>query len=373
MPDEAAAAWGALSSLTSLEVDTMLSLAPAVKQLPNLVELSAADFTMSRGTISSMISALPQLQVLRYLAFKPCSGRYSNEYLNGFSSTKLQQVDGMSLDPANLSHPLAISKCYPTMRIVISSRNRAGDIADWVQRGGGKQVTKLLICSDEHRLMGRPSISHWPGIPALRNLELYHLDLSPGLQQLRGLTQLTHLQLDNCSPDLHSLDQLPPGLCSLSLDNLRGDAALQEQHQQAVPQLPHLTKLVIKGDRAVTSSGRVVTALLNLQQLTLDPNEEFSPGSTLATLSHLTSLSSLIIPYLGRGNKLLEGVNVLAMIPCLQQVEVTRQYFNPLLGLEIAAKLGNHTAIKLDMRDCRSWGISINYGGMLQVSFMKAC
>jgi hypothetical protein len=375
MPAEAAAAWGALSSLTSLEVDAIPYLAPVVQQLPNLVELSVTHFIDFGGrSIMLMIASMPELQVFRLPAIGLCpSCLFTKEELDGLSSMQqLRHVDGMRLDSADLSHPFVSSRCYPSMQIKISATDRAGDMSEWVQRGGGKQMTQLLVCSDERWGMDRPSISQWTGFPALQSLELIHLDLSPGLQQLRGLTQLTHLKMYNCSPAIHSLDQLPPGLCSLSLDNLRWDAALHEQQQHqlstssSTPQLPHLTRLVLKGDSAVSSAGRVITALVSLQHLALNCYS-LARGFTLGPLSQLTSLSSLTVSYLGRGGKLLEEISVLAELSSLQQLEVTAQSFNPINGLEIAATLGHLTAITLNISNYRNMLFTIESGGMLQV------
>jgi hypothetical protein len=373
VPVEAAAAWGALSSLTSLEVEVLSSLAPAVKQLPNLVELSVTGSVMFySSSLMLIISTLPQLQVLRFPIFEWYhSYCCTKQELDGLSTMQqLQQVDGMRLDSIDLTHPFVSSKCYPSIQIMLSARDRGRHIADWVQRGGVKQVTKLLICS--YNLGGKviiPSISQWSGFTALRSLELNRLDLSPGLQQLRGLTQLTHLKMERCSPEIHSLDQLPPCLCSLSLDNLRSNAALHEQQQQqqqvsssSTPQLPHLTRLVLTGDSAVFSADSFVPALQSLQQLLLFT---CSPGFNLEPLSQLTSVSSLTLPNLGSG--LLEGISVLAKFPALQQLEVTRQFITPVDGLEIAATLGHLTAVKVLMVHSGAWSSNIFCGGILQV------
>jgi hypothetical protein len=372
LPAEAAAAWGALSSLTSLEIDILSSLAPAVKQLPNLVELSVTSFLAYYNM--TLVPALPQLQVLRLPAFDlyRSADIFAKQELVGLSSMQqLQHVDNIRVDSADLTHPFVMSKCYPSILVVISATDRTRDIAEWVQRGGGKQVMDLVISSRGLKSSVKPSIAYWLGFTALRSLELIHLDLSPGLQQLRGLTQLTHLTMDNCSPDIHSLGQLPPCLCSLSLDNLRWNAALHEQQQQqqascrSVPQLPNLTRLVLSGDSAVSSAGRMMTAFLDLQQFVLKFTAS-ALGSMLHPLSQLTSLSSLTVSYLGAANTVLEGVLVLSKFPALQQLEVSEQVISPLNGLEIAATLGHLTAVKVIIEG-PLWRIRMSCGDLLQV------
>jgi hypothetical protein len=390
MPVEAAAAWGALSSLTSLEVDTLSNLAPALKQLPNLVELSLTDVLIfsQPPTVDLLLSAMPQLQILRLPAYdRCCVCGVTKQQLDKISAMQqLQHVDNSWVYLEDLSHPFIMSKCYPSLQIIVKATDETGDIADWVQRGGGKQVTKLLICSNWLTGSGRPSISQWPVFSALRILELLQLDLSPGLQQLRGLTQLTHLNMESCTPDLHSLDQLPPGLCSLSLDNLTANAALPEQQQQqqvstsSTPQLPHLTSLVLTGDRAVSSAGRIVVDLTNLQQLELK-YALFVPGSTLDPLSQLTCLSSLSLSILidplpgPHRDGWQEGISALAKFPALRQLEVTRQSLEPLHILQIAVALGHLTAIKVclrtDPRHTRYWSGQLVSGGPLQVRHVK--
>jgi hypothetical protein len=372
---EAAAAWAALSSLTSLEVDTMLYLHSAVKQIPNLLELSTTELSMTdqlsfyRGSVPLIMSIVPQLQVLRFPALQ--AYRYdccTKQELDALSRMQqLRQVDGMCLDSADLVHPFVMEKCYPSLQIRISASERAGDIAEWLHRGGGKQVTKLLACSKKSEL--KPSISQWSGIPALRSLELIHLHLSPGLQQLRRLTQLTHLKMAKCSPDIHSLNQLPPGLCSLSLDNLRSNAALHEQQQQQVsststPQLPHLTRLVLIGDSSLDSAGRIVTGFTNLQQLVLTLIRP-SALSMLDPFSQLTSLSSLTIPSLGSEG--VEGASLLTKLTGLQQLEVSGQFMTPPEGLEVAAALGHLPAFTGFLSHLGGICASTFSGGMLQV------
>jgi hypothetical protein len=371
MPSEAVAAWGALSSLTSLEVDTLSNLAPALTQLPNLVELSVTASIIYLPIL--VVYAMPRLQVLR---LPVCSRDYTftKHDLDVFRSMQqLQRVDNIRVGSADLSHPFVMSKCYPSVQVVISSVDRARDIAEWVQRGGEQQVTNLLIryvmCTFETT---KPSISEWSGFNALRSLELYQLDLSSGFQQLRGLTQLTHLKMNNCSPSIRSLDQLPPGLCSLSLDNLIWSAALHEEQQQqqlsstSTPQLPHLTRLVCTEDATVYAACRVITSLTNLQELVLD-STFFSLGATHEPLSQLTSISSLTIPSLGASSSRLEAISALAKFPGLQQLEVATFSVVPEDGLQIAATLGYLTAIKLKLGSAWDWHGHVVSGGPLQV------
>jgi hypothetical protein len=381
MPGKAVAAWGALSSLTSLEVDVLSSLAPAVKQLPNLLELSFTGTAYFRDSPLMMVSAMTQLQILRLPATdRFCSHLATKQQLDGLSTLQqLRHVDGMCLDSADLNHPF-VTRCYPSIQIIISTTDGAGNVEEWFQTGEGRQVTKLLIYYAEGKGLSNPSSSHggsitkpiisqWSGFTALKSLELIHLDLSPGLQQLTGLTQLTHLKLEGCSPHLHSFDQLPPGLYSLSLDNLRWKAALHVQQQQqqvsstSTPQLPHLTSLTLSGDIAVSCAGMVVSALSKLQHLVLDSTFAFI--STLSPLSRLTSLSSLIISHIGQRDRTLKGTSVLRELSSLQQLEVTAQSFNPIYGLEIAASLRHLAAITLQLRICEHF--SMVSGGMLQV------
>jgi hypothetical protein len=374
--DSAPAPWGTLSSLTSLEVDILTHVEPAVKQLPNLVELTLSDRALRSGSIALMMSTVPQLQVFRIAAIEgPFADCCTKQELDGLSSMQqLRQADGMRIDSTDLTHPLVMTKCYPSINISVSSADRAGDIGEWAQRGGGKQVTKLLIYgrADFGGSMVKGTVSDWSGLNVLRSLELLQLDLSPGLQQLRGLTQLTHLKMQRCSPDIHSLDQLPTSLCSLSVDNLRFNAALHEQQQQQeeelssrlVPQLPHLTSLLLSWDSSLESAGRVVTNFISLQQLVLTLMDS-SVCSALDPFSQLTSLSSLTIPSFGSG--VTEGVSVLAKLPGLQQLEVVGDLMNPLRGLEIAASLGHLTAITLNINPFGGWIPGVFSGGMLQV------
>jgi hypothetical protein len=237
-------------------------------------------------------------------------------------------------------------------------------------------VTKLLIvCEKRGGSMDNPSILQWSGFTALQSLELNRLDLSPGLQQLRGLTQLTHLKMERCSPDLPSFDQLPPGLCSLSLDNLRSNAALHEQQQQqpqvsssSIPQLPHLTRLVLKGDSAVSSAARVVAALSNLQELDLDRFYSYATDFTLDPLSQLTSLSSLSVTFLGlRKWEELEEKIALQKFPALKQLELFGLRPPPLHGMELAKTLRYLKSIRLNLRGVGSWRHQGVSGGPLQV------
>jgi hypothetical protein len=262
-----------------------------------------------------------------------------------------------------------VGKCYPAIEIMISGVDSARDLLGWVQRGGDQQVTKLVM-SPSLESFKNPSVSHWAGFAALRSLELICLDLSPGLQQLRGLTQLTHLKMAGCSPAFHTIHQLPPSLCSLSLDNLWSDAALDDQQQQEVAststQLSHLTSLVLKGDRTASSAVGLITALVNLRQLVVDSGY-LVMASMLEPLSQLTSLSSLTVSRLGLGNKGLEGLLVMEKLPVLQQLKVTRQRISPVQGLEVAARLGHLTEIKLDLESARHWWGHVVLGGPLQV------
>jgi hypothetical protein len=376
MPINVAATWKALSRLTSLEVDTVTYLARGVKQLPNLVELSLTSFTgYSSSSIMHTISNLQQLQVLCLPAMDCYQGyTFTKQELDVFGSLQqLQQVDNICINSADLTHPFVLSKCYPTIQTMIRGSTREIDITEWVQKGGDRRVMKLVLASKSLEGLGRPSIVHWAGLSSLRSLELIRLDLSPELQQLRELTQLTHLKMDNCSPPLHSIHQLPPGLCSLSLDNLWCHAAIHEQQQQqevsrtsTAPQLPHLTSLVLKGDRTAYSAGKIITALLNLQRLVLD-SRLLAPDFRLEPLSQLTSLSSLTVPHLGLGNRVLEGLSVMEKLPDLQQLRVTRQRISPVQGLEVAARLGHLTEIKLDVESARHRCGHVVSGGPLQV------
>jgi hypothetical protein len=377
-PGEAVAAWGALSSLTSLEVDTLTHMVSAVKQLPNLVELSVATSLSVNHSLVMLVAALPRLQVLRLPALDIFCPSYivTKQELDGLRSLQqLQRVDNVCVEPADLTHPFVISKCYPSMHIMMRRADDSLGIADWVDRGGGKQLPELVLCAIYSRT--KPVVTHWSGFTALRSLELIDVDLNTGLQQLRGLTQLTHLKMDRCSPDIGSLGQLPPGLISLSLDNLRLDAVLHEQQQQqqqqgssvSTSQLPHLTSLVLKN--AVASGERVITGLTNLQQLVLERNA-FIPSSWFDSFSQLTCLSSLTIPSLGPSNLVLEKISLLAKSPSLQQLEVTRQFLPPLQGLEIGATLGHLTAIKLCIDRPRDLWDGIVSGDLLQVRGFKA-
>jgi hypothetical protein len=352
MPVEAVAAWGALSSLTSLEVDTISYAAPAVEQLPNLAELSVTCSIYVDHSLVMLLPALPRLQVLRLPADVLVRPRYSfkKQELDVLGSLhQIRQVDDSCIDAADLTHPFVMSKCFPSMEIMIGKGDKWKDGAEWIKRGEGKEVTKLAICSRAGEGGMKPSISHWSGFHALRSLELIYLDLNSGLRQLRGLTQLTDLKMDNCTPDIHGLDQLPPNLSTLSLSNLRLNAALHEQQEQqgsstSTPQLPHLTRLVLKGNHAVTS---VVTGLIKLQQLVLSCNvDAFIPDALFDSLSQLTCLSSLTIPSLGASNLVLENIAVLAKLPELRQLRVSRR-LSPLHGLEIAATLGHLPELKV--------------------------
>jgi hypothetical protein len=318
---------------------------------------------------------MPRLLILRLPAYKHFSHYcFIREELDSLSSMQqLEHVEEVRVDSANLSHPFLISKCYPALQVVISKPDTAGDVAEWAQRGCAKQVQKLYILSGLNGVSAKPSMSPWPVFTALRTLGLISLDLTPGLQQLRELTQLKHLEMRDCDPTIHSLNQLPSGICSLTCDNLRGDAALHEQQQQVLntssPQLPHLTRLVLKGDSAVAAAGAVVAGTPNLQQLVLDCNilaSEF----TVDPFSQLTSLSSLTLPNLGQRDQVLEVITVLEKFPALKQLQATKGSCSvfPVHGLEVATRLSNLTSVKLLIRSTYLYDHTEMSGGLLEVS-----
>jgi hypothetical protein len=377
MPEQAAAAWQGMRCLTSLEVDTLMYLQPAVKQLPSLVELFVRDTTyFPSSAVMQVLSATPQLQVLRLPAHKLYEGfpfSFTKEQLDGLSAMQqLQRVDDMRVNASELTHVFAMNNCYPSLQVVMSATERGAAVSEWMERGGGKQVRKLTIVAEVLWGTIKPSMSQWSGLKALQTLVLTGLDLTPGLQQLRGLKQLKKLEMKYCSPFIYSLEQLPPGLCDLSLrDNLRENTALHEQQQQqqvsstSQPQLPHLTRLILKGDSSVSCAGGVVAGTPNLQQLVLDC-PTFAE-SMLIRFTELTALSALTLPYQYSPDTVLQAVSVLDRYMCLRDL-TTSWGVTPLPGLEVAQYLKHITSFKLVVQgECVPASIPVS-GGLLEVS-----
>ena len=368
-----APAWGALTNLTRLELDVLDPLAPAVRYLTNLVELSTSDLLCSfyhRSFSSLLKSVAPQLRVLHLrcaVYTRPTISRPGLDVLS--SMQQLQQVNGITVDAADLDHPLVVKMCYPILQIALSTPDSSANVEDWVRTGGGSRSERLCITSPEDAGV-KPVLPHWEGVGLLRELELHHVDLGPVLQQLRGLTQLTQLQMVGCSPDLLSLDQLPSSLCSLSLDNFRYQQQ-QQQHDQwpgtDTSWLQHLTSIVLVGRSAFSPQLRALRALPGLQQLVLE-RQLFMPSASLSILSEMSSISSLSIPHIGSGEMVLESITLLAGFPGLRRLEVSKRPVTTLHGLEMAAKLGHLTSIQVCVASkARPWVTLRAFGGPLQV------
>ena len=298
MKDEEAAGLGALTMLTSLDVDNLRSIAPALHHLSAVVELSVANVGVG-SSFALLPPALPQLQVLRVIPRSPVPTTCHRGYLDYLASMQqLSEVDGLVVEPDDLDHVLFAGACHPSVHIRIDPRaNNMGLVEGWISSGGGRRVVELSILNPSWG-SPKPLLPRAGALELLQGLDLCNVDLGPGLQQLMELTQLTKLQMMGCSPDVLSLDQLPPSLCSLSLDNLRclplaeGQQQQQQLNSAASPCLQHLTSLTLMGEKIPPAAVESLSTLVHLQQLELG----YAVSSSLSALGALPFLTALSIP-----------------------------------------------------------------------------
>ena len=347
-----AAAWGRLTSLTSLDVDCLQAFDGPMQYLQYVEELSVSEigvYDLNENVCAALQAKLPRLRVLR---MQPLMGgvycSLNRQALDILSKKpQLQQVEGAYVYAQDLHHP-AVGLVHPSMRISLRRENcRIEQVEGWGEQGGGKQLTKLVLTCRQHPCS--IVLAKLQGLPMLRSLELSGASLEAAQHQLQQLTQLTELVLEGCSPPL-SLAELPQQLVKLSIDKITEQAQQPGQHRSSST-LPHLTSLTLSHLSITDATMREVSSLPQLQDLTLVQTDRVTPSGGLACLQQLDSLTSLrlsrFMPESGLGS---DGCSVLSDLSSLRYFAIT----NPETagtGLGLAEALAHVPSIQLLVGD----------------------
>ena len=282
------AAWGGLTGLTSLDVDSLKAFDAPMQYLEHVQDLSVSGTsTYQAGEACVAVEfKLPQLRVLRVQGPGVCYPitRQALDILSG--KQHLQQVEGVSVCAEDLDHS-AVSLIHPSMRINLRKAScHIHQVEGWLEEGGGKQLVQLVLECSRHPCS--IVLDKLQGLPMLRSLELYHASLEAAAQQVFQLTQITGLVLEGCGPPL-SLAELPQQLVRLSIDNISEQLG---QHSSSTT-LQQLTSLTLVGSCITDATMRGVSSLPQLQDLTLLRTVRVALSRGLASLQELHSLTSL--------------------------------------------------------------------------------
>ena len=223
MKDEEAAGLGALTRLTSLEVDHLRSLAPALHHLSAVVELSVTNVGVG-SSFALLPPALPQLQVLRVIPPIPVPTTCHRGYLNYLASMQqLCQVDGLVVEPDDLDHVLFTRAGHRSVHIRVDPlTNSMGLVEGWISRGGGRRVVELSILNPRWGSF-KPLLPQAGALELLQGLDLRNVDLGPGLQQLRGFDSAHKAADEGVQPRCAQLRPAP----SWALQSYLGQPALR--------------------------------------------------------------------------------------------------------------------------------------------------
>ena len=322
-----AAAWGGLTRLTSLDIDSMqhfcFSFGAPMEHLEYVEELTVSDpdnYDLATNACHAVSLQLPRLRVLR---LQPSA--YSIQPLSALAldilskKQSLQKVEGMRIIDAQLNHA-AVGLLHPRLEIVaLSSMER---VDAWLQGGGGRKLVHLVLHC--RRQPCGSVLAKLQGLPLLRQLELSVGDLGAGAQGLQQLTQITQLQLVSCSPDLTSLAQLPPQLRELSMDNYTGQPQQQQQqHEGSTSYLQHLSSLTLSGDKTSNAAMHDFSTLPQLQKLCLMETTAVTVTGGLACLSVLQGLTSLTMSRIKAGGAQPAEFSVLSSLTSLRHFAVS--------------------------------------------------
>ena len=315
MTVEEAAAWGALTTLTSLEVDDLQYFAAPITYVQNIVELSIT--RRLPNMVEIFQSELPQL---RKLTLPDLSLPYScmeRTSLDIFSSKQqLQQVERVTIDAADLDHP-AVAKCHQSMKIDASRTDGMQQVDRWLQEGGGKQLANLVLEGD-YGTSCADVLARLQGLPLLRELDLMWMDLGrAAAQQLRQLTQITELRLSWCTPRPVVLEQLPAHLRKLYLE---APVAPLQQPQDRVSTLQHLTSLTLCGSTVTDASLQSISSLMQLREIDLIRTPQLTPSGGLVWLGQLQSLTSLTVSNLSFSAASTTDLSVLSSLSKLERL-----------------------------------------------------
>ena len=231
----------ALTQLRSLALTKMFDLVDFTLIARSLVQLTSVEFSSNymelRNSIGQL-SALRSLTGLQQLRLGDvCVPSQRLGELDGLPVTEI----GVSI---NTAEEISIASSWLQPRLADKMESI------WLTDSWGPQV---IGESDLVKLL--PALS--AAGPQFKVLGLYFTHFNPLVSQLTGLTQLTSLALKDGTLDQGALQQLSilSGLQILSLEDSDIDAAWAEGAVLGLAAaLPHLTRLVLCDEEAVTPS-----------------------------------------------------------------------------------------------------------------------